>query len=360
MTKLPRLLLLILGLNAIAAAKGLCGVLAIPTTLTKAGSPHLIKGDLYVPGSSRLTIEAGAELIIAPTDSCKDLQQLDWADSQFVSIKIHGAFYVKGTSSEPVIIRPQNPKNGEVSWDGIRLFKQGSDYADVKFLHINGAHKAIYATNSSLGIKNSIFTKNNVGIWAKEQSKLQVHNNTFVQNLNSGIYTQNSTHSIVANIFAENISYGIWADSRKGVNINHNLFWKNGETDCFKCPANVLRMVQISAQGDSLDKHNNLRANPVFIGSSAELKLRRTDPTVATPKNQVKDQKVQAMHRRSDSLGLTGLDTKYEYKPWGKGSWLLSKYSPARHAAPDKATFYNPDSSRGDIGAWGALGQYKY
>lgn len=351
--------LFLLWSGSFLSAHNLCGMLSVPTTLTKSSSPHYIKGDIFVPAASRLTIEAGAEIIVAPSDSCQEIRQLDWADSQFVSIKIYGAFYVKGTASEPVTIRSQKPQTGKATWDGIRLYKHTPDYADIKFLHISDAHKAIQTINGSFSIKNSIFTANNVGIWADEQSKLEILNNTLVHNLNTGIYTQNSSHKISANIFAENVRYGIWADSRKGVDINHNLFWKNGTANCYRCPVSILNMVQINAQGDSLDRFHNLRANPIFVGSPTEAQYQKRDPHIATPRSQVKDPEIQALHRRNDSLGLTGLDPQGAFIPWGQGSWLLSKYSPARHAAPNEPAFVNPDSSRGDLGAWGALGQYR-
>ena len=345
--------------SGLAGATDLCGMLYMPTTLSKDRSPYRIIGDIYVPPASRLTIEAGVEIVVAAKDSCEqDLKQLDWSDSQYVSIKVDGAFFVKGTPESPVIIRPEHPQQGKVLWDGLRVHKQDPGAAQIQCLHISGANHALQAERTSFPVENCIFEGNNTGIFLGEKANLQITNNLFVHNTSAGVFLQFAAPDMIANIFYENPNYGVWADSRKGVKVENNLFWKNGEANCWHCPATMGKRKGTDAQSDSIDAAGNLYADPVFMGTQAEAEYKRKDKFEPTPAADVVDSTLATRHHKADSLGKAGLAPRPVFIPSGAGKWRLSQYSPALDAAPDKKAFLDANGTRGDIGPWGATAKY--
>jgi len=335
-------------------------MLYMPTTLSKAKSPYLITGDLLVPAASRLTIEAGVELQIAEKSTCADeSKQRDWADSQFVSLKIEGAFYVKGTPEAPVSIHPVHPVPGKVSWDGIRISNQKSTSAKISFLDISGANRGLQVKMSEFTVENSFFVDNNIGIWLGEKANILVSNSLFSSNVSAGIYLEHAAPTLTTNIFVDNPTYGIWADSRKGLSVNNNLFWKNSEANCFHCPAEIGKRAAINAKGDSVDSHANLMSDPLFLGSAGATHKQQLDPNTPTPSNAVVDTNLQKLHTKADSIGKAGLAPHKTYVPQGVGTWRLSQYSPAIDAAPDDKAFLDANGTRGDIGPWGATAKYQ-
>lgn len=341
-------------------ATDLCGMVLMPTTLGKAKSPYRITGDLYVPAPSRLTIEPGVEILIARKQSCKEsFPQKDWSDSQFVSLRVEGAFYVKGTPEEPVVIRPENPVPGKILWDGIRISGQEPTSARIQFLQISGANRALDVSHSEFVVENSFFTDNNTAIRLNEKAHLEIQNNLFAYNSSAALFIQFAAPKVIANIFTQNPNYGIWADSRKGMKVEGNLFWKNGEANCWHCPAEIGKRNTTNAKGDSTDSFGNLFADPVFQETPSETAEKKVDIQEETPKSEVKDTTLAKLHQKADSLGKAGLAPKPIFQAQGKGSWKLSKYSPALDAGPDDKEFLDANGTRGDIGPWGATAKYR-
>lgn len=341
-------------------ATDLCGMVLMPTTLNKAKSPYRITGDLFVPAPSRLTIEAGVEILIAAKQDCKEtFSQKDWSDSQFVSLKIDGAFYVKGTPEAPVTIRPEHPATGKVLWDGIRITGQSPSSARIQFLQLSGANRALQVSKSKFIVENSFFLENNTGIWLGEKAHLDIRNNLFQGNTSAGIFLQYAAPNIEANIFYENYNYGIWADSRKGLEVDGNLFWKSGEADCWHCLAEIGKRSATNSKGDSTDASGNIFADPVFQETPSEMVAKKSDITESTSKAEVQDTTLLKLHEKADSLGKAGLAPKPVFQAQGIGKWKLSKYSPALDAGPDSEDFLDANGTRGDMGPWGATAKYK-
>lgn len=356
---ITRVFLALFALNSLALATDLCGMLFMPTTLSKAKSPYRITGDLYIPAASRLTVEAGVEILVAAKQSCKEsFEQQDWSDSQFVSIKVDGAFYVKGTPEAPVIIRPEAPVAGKILWDGIRVSKQEPSSAKLQFLSVSGANRGLQIQQSKFLIENSFFLDNNTGIWLGEKAAVTVKNCLFSNNTSAGLYLQHASPTLIASIFYQNPNYGIWADSRKGLEVESNLFWKNGEADCWHCPAEIGRRTGTNHKGDSIDASGNLFADPVFVGSNSEQSAKRSDIHEPTPVQHVVDTSLAKLHNKSDSLGKAGLAPRPVFQTQGMGIWRLSKYSPALDAAPDDEVYLDANQTRGDLGPWGATAKY--
>lgn len=331
------------------AATEICGEISAPMSLSRSQSPVYITGDLYIPRGSRLTLQAGTTLLIAPRGRCKngEVPQWDYADSQRVSIKVDGAFFVSGMPGSPVQIRPEKPMGSRVMWDGIRLRNRSSKVVQIEYLQISGADRAIRAENSSFGISNSLFENNNVGIQLRSAGDLYVFNNVFAKNGSLGIDQAASCPYVQANIFWRNGDAGIRSDSRKSPVYTNNLFWQNG-SDCYMCPAGTGRLVQ-----GSKDRFENIFADPVWLGSNSEKQRASRDPENPTPMDQVRDQALAKELNAAKNRGKLGVSAQQNFRPRGAGPYQLSRYSPAIHASPSKFFFNNSDGSRGDLGMHG-------
>jgi len=340
------LLLAILFSGNSFALTEICGVLDIPTSLIKSKSPYLLTGDLYVPSSSRLSIDAGVEILVAEKESCNETRQINYLDSQMVSIKVDGTFFILGNPDNPVKIRPQNAKNGQIRWYGIFARRKHRITMQVEYLQISGAHKAIEATDSKFAISNSIFQGNNTGLYLEDQGDLAVYNNVFTENLSAGIFIRHSRPKIVANVFYKNPNFGIWSDSYPKILIAYNNFWENFEHDCYHCPAGLGQLNQTNHRGDSADILLNIYKNPVFMGSLAEKHRKNTDLMVPTHREKVVDTVMQKMHAEAQNISAPAIDeSSFRFYP--------SKYSPLIDAAPPDEFFTDSDESRGDIGISG-------
>jgi hypothetical protein len=352
----------ILGLFAFLGttwATDLCGFLYMPTTLTKAKSPYHITGDIFIPTASRLTIEAGVELIVASKESCTgDIPQRDWSDSQFVSIKVDGAFYVKGTPTNPVIVHPEQNSKGKVLWDGIRLRGLNPSKAKIQFLQVQGANRALQIEQSTLQIQNSIFTDNNTGIWLGLKGNVEISNCLFAENTSAAIFLDHAAPEIMTSIFYQNPNYGIWADSRKGLRIHNNLFWKSGEANCYHCSVEIGKRTGVNGKNDSIDVDGNLFSDPIFVGTHAEQQQKHLDPNEPTSNKTVLDTGILKVSQKADSLGKAGLPPRPVFQTQGTGVWILSQYSPALDAAPDESRFKDANGTHGDLGPWGATAKY--
>ncbi|MGL1936576.1 MAG: right-handed parallel beta-helix repeat-containing protein [Fibrobacterales bacterium] len=346
----------------------ICGDIQLPTSLRKCKSPYLVTDDIYIPASSRLRIEAGVELIISkkqwchgPKDSLRAMsatkwkRQIDWNDSQYVSIKVEGAFFIAGTEKEPVIIRPENTTLKRATWDGIRLKDKSHITTQIEYLHISGADKAINIKHSTFNIANSLFKNNNVGIAIDKLSIVPIYNSVFTENYSAGIFHKHSGAKLYANIFYNNFNYGIWADSRHSLVAYHNIFFDNREADCFHCPLTISQISTINDNGDSTDSHYNLFKDPIFVGSAQEAEAIKKDLDLNTPKIEIKDTILYHLELKSRKHKNLGLKKVRPFIPRGpqKGPYRLSKYSPGIHGAPSHSFFMNSDSSQGDVGLYG-------
>lgn len=348
------ILLLLIITNALQGYTEICGKLDLPKSLTRSKSPYLITGDLYIPPSSRLTIESGVEVHIASEQKCHETKQQDYSDSTQISIKIDGSFFVDGNPDFPVIIKPQKFEPGQIKWDGIRIWNATTLNTQIQYLRIYGAHRAIHTFNSRFNISNSLFEYNGTGIYLKSNANVNIYNNTFAFNEYSGVQQESSAPRLYGNIFYKNLSYGIWSDSRQAPQIHHNGFWQNGEADCYHCPYQIKRIEETNWLGDSTDSQQNLFMDPLFVGTPSELIKRKQDLTLNTPLDQIEDSliaaKVLEVKKRFLNLGITKTN---QYKVLGKGSYTLSKYSPYVQAAPEDAFFLNTNDTRGDLGMHG-------
>ncbi len=331
-----------------------CGYIRKATDWTRARSPYIVQNDIYIPGDSRLSIEAGVTLRFTKPKPCKDeAVQLDWNDSMYTSIKVDGILYAKGTEQLPIIFESADAKNKGVGWDGIRIDNRTPSAVVIEFCHFKNAHVAIHSVSSHFSIRNSIFEKCNTGAKLLQFSNVHIINNTFVKNKSCGIYIEGSNPVILNNNFVQNLGYGVWSDSREQIKVHYNNFWENGDSHCYRCPTGTLKMVQRKNSGDSTDENHNMAADPVFLNSASHKKAMRRDIGVDTDTAHVKDKKMAVLEKMYRKMRKTKKVVIDHTLSLGKGPYALSKYSPLIHAGHPDAQFRNDDGTVNDMGAYG-------
>lgn len=345
-----------------------CGVIDRPLNFMRSASPYVITGDVVVLPTGRLTIESGVEIIIETKDICSDkeqqdenvdyfINQHDYNDSLFISFKVDGPFYINGSPQHPVIIRPRDTAQHRVSWDGIRINTAEVLTTQIQYLQISGANRAFQVKRSKFNISNSIFKRNNVGVYLSINGNIDLYNNIYTENFSSGIVIDNAAPNVFSSIFYKNDNYGIWSDKKAAAKIRFNNFWENGEYDCYRCPWQIKRITKTNHLGDSIDIENNLFIDPYFVGTKSSKLLQFKDLELKTPASKVLDAHIMDLESkaRSKSQNL-GIDTIDKFIPRGpslNSPYLLSKYSPLTHAGPDGFYFFNDDGTRSDIGIYG-------
>ena len=96
------------------ATPGLYGVLWVNTTLGPSGSPHVIGGDLTIPGNVTLTIQPGTTLRWGTTDIMGS-----GLNSSTGELIIDGKVIANGTSASPIMLTSSGSSGG--SWYGVEL-----------------------------------------------------------------------------------------------------------------------------------------------------------------------------------------------------------------------------------------------
>ncbi len=105
-----------------------CSPMKTDMVLTKADSPHQITEDVEIEIGYKLIIEAGAEVII----------------SNGVSIISFGDVLIEGTSTDPIIIRAENPSPG---WGTLKLKGEAKKFV-IKHATISDGTITSYNTNN--------------------------------------------------------------------------------------------------------------------------------------------------------------------------------------------------------------------
>gem|GEM_PF-2350225 len=380
-----------------------CGVLRLAEEWTEAGSPYWITGDVFVPVTSRLRVEAGVEIrVSAKPQPCQaeghaavedhgvardghagdkghaaaatpgghhgkegsesaekesedpnaPPKPMDFSDSTYTTLTLAGAFYCIGSPDKPVRFLPADTGRDAPPWDGIRLLGQRQGRAEIAFTEIRGASVGVYATRSDFFIHHSVFEDNNTGLWAHWRGDVSVVNCVFSRNRSTGMLIDGGSPHVVNTLFWKNRSYGIWSDGRKTMTLEYNAFFDNGEDDCYRCPHTVLPLGE-DARPDTLDAHGNRHADPLFIGSQSFIAARASDPRYDTPEHLIKDKDLAEAEKKTRWKWWGKKESETAFTPRGHGPFVLSEYSTLREAGHPARQLRNTDGSRSDIGLWG-------
>lgn len=138
------LLLLTVLLPVLAFATDVQGTLSGDVVWKRSASPYVLTGDVTVGWGSRLTIEAGVQIIAAPEDALHTGE-----DAQRVELIVDGTLLVRGTAERPVVFTAEG---GEGAWYGIRV--RGGRGTVIDGALINGAQQGISLGMSAV-VKNT-------------------------------------------------------------------------------------------------------------------------------------------------------------------------------------------------------------
>ena len=154
----------------IQATNVLAGELLRDTTFTAAGSPYLITGDLTIAEDVVLTIEPGATIQFAATDSLSSGE-----DPYLCELLVEGVLNASGKSDSPITFTSSsaNPVYGD--WYGI-VFRDKSDDARclIDEAIIKYARIGVKSVLSSPRVRDSSFSECFDGVQSQSSSTIEV------------------------------------------------------------------------------------------------------------------------------------------------------------------------------------------
>ncbi|MFP2959646.1 hypothetical protein ACLEPN_17850 [Myxococcus sp. 1LA] len=131
-------------------------------TLTLAGSPYLVTGDLTVPEGARLTIEPGVTLSFRG----------------HFKLAVYGRITAQGTATDPIVFTASDPSTG---WAGLRLAAT-SDAGEDVLEHCILEHGNKDGGESGAGDDGSYSENAGGALWIGSRSNVNVNNNVFRYN----------------------------------------------------------------------------------------------------------------------------------------------------------------------------------
>ncbi|AEI68746.1 hypothetical protein [Corallococcus macrosporus] len=128
-------------------------------TLTLAGSPYQVTGDLFVPEGSRLTIEPGVRLVFMG----------------HFKLAVHGRITAQGTASHPIVFTASDPATG---WNGLRLAATsdaGADFLEHCILEYGNKDNG----ENGAGDEGSYSENAGGALWIGSRANVNVNDNEF-------------------------------------------------------------------------------------------------------------------------------------------------------------------------------------
>nr|WP_246356728.1 hypothetical protein [Pyxidicoccus fallax] len=131
-------------------------------TLTRAGSPYEVTGDLTVPAGNRLTIEPDVHLKFM---------------GRF-KLSVFGRITARGTAAMPILFTADNPTAG---WRGMRLAATSDSGSDI-LEHCIFEHGNKVGGQDGAGAEGSYSDNAGGALWIGSRANVNVNNNVFRSN----------------------------------------------------------------------------------------------------------------------------------------------------------------------------------
>jgi MYXO-CTERM domain-containing protein len=179
----------------------LVGTLWDDTTLTAAGGPHMIPGDLTVAPGVTLTVEPGATLSFAASDL-----MLAGANTARAELRVEGALVAAGAAGSPITFTGQSSSAG--SWYGVHLLPGG----DVSTLDRVTVRYAVY------------------GLWIDSTASHVIKRSTFRDSSSYGVYVTAGAPALDAIQSFSNSSYGVYLSGNAQMALSNAVVRNNGSS----------------------------------------------------------------------------------------------------------------------------------
>ncbi|MFH0922351.1 MAG: right-handed parallel beta-helix repeat-containing protein [Fibrobacterota bacterium] len=211
---MKRLFIALLLLACVALAlnvKG--GRLAQNTTWTPADNPVILTGNVEVPDSLTLRIEAGT------------LVKFDG----YFHILVHGTFQALGEAGREIEFSSNRENPGTDSWEGLIFYGEASK-GTLVYCRVRHAFRNFLWKSSPL-IQHCTFTGNNYALYCSYSKTAKILDNVFTKN-NFGIYCDFSSPIIQKNKITGN-GYGLYCILSSAPVVGENEITANTDKDIY-------------------------------------------------------------------------------------------------------------------------------
>jgi len=285
------------------ATTELVGTLWANTTLTLAGSPYSVPGDLTVAASTTLTIEPGVAIHFAANDDMIAGDDLD-----DVELRVLGILSASGTALAPILLDGEGVGAG--AWWGIRML--GASASTLSRLVIDEAQTGIYqaaaashsysrleirrcsirgiwANTGRVTADSVLVSESTEGVYVETTGSVTLTNPILASNSGAGLslyQSAGSTDSFVTNgTIVYNGANGILRSISGGsgtFDVRNSIIAGNqsyGVQQTGTTPAMTLQYSNIwgnsngNVSGTGISEQNNLSANPQFVSAPSNLRL---------------------------------------------------------------------------------------
>ncbi len=345
------LLPLMLAAATVFASSEKSGVISKSEHWTLNGSPYIISDDLLIGPDATVRIDAGVHVLAGrPAVYRKDVPQLDAGDSFAVSIRVKGTLKCEGKPGNPVVFGSNIDDSETCTWYGL-ILDAPADQAQFAFTEIVNACTGITVVRGRPDIHNTVISGCANGIRVLDKTAPVVANCILTKNESGGLSVTNANPVVRNSIIAFNSNCGILSDGKSLIDMRYNCVWNNGDKSFGGCDP---RLGVPSKKIDNkipADSYDNIIADPIFAGSTADSLAVEKDVSLATDKSRAKNPELLSilhMGKSGDSLAWKKRNAKYK-------RWVLSCYSPCIGSGDPAHEYANGDGSRADMGIYGGI-----
>jgi parallel beta-helix repeat protein len=325
------------------------GVLERETRWRAEDGPFIVEGDIVVPRRATLIIMPGTRIIIrSGSKKTFSAEPFDGLDSDLISIRVQGSINSVGRRNNPIVFEPDTSRLAHFNWRGIILDEADPRHTEIAFTEISGATTGLTVRNSNALIRNNAIENCNIGIHTLRGGAPRIHNNLISSCFTAAIKVERSNPQIRNNIIAFNSNIGLWCDNSSRITFTHNCVFGNADGNFLDCEPEFGRTARAERNRDSTDRHGNIIADPIFIGSAAEARAIELDVNLPTDSARVRDTRL----LRIPNLQF-GTPRRKDPTILGSENRQLSTYSPCINMGDPGGAFRNTDGSRNTMGPLG-------
>ncbi|AKF09359.1 Microbial collagenase secreted protein [Sandaracinus amylolyticus] len=291
------------------ATAGLHGTLWVNTTLTAAGSPYTVAGDLTVAPAVVLTIEPGVTLRFANSSDAMGSGEV----TTRAELRVFGRVVAAGTAEREITFESSGTSIG--AWYGVRLYGTGSStfdhvtirrgtyglYQSAAANHVvqrTTIHDAQYGVWVAIGglVADSltVHSCSNAGVRVTAGGGATLTNTVLRNNSTYGLHVEQNASSTVDTVLRQstvnaNGTYGVHVESTAGaraVRVLDSIVTNNGGFGVNRSGAGTVIEVSHSDvwnngtnfSGSPITQSNNIASNPLFVSAPTNLRLTSNSP----------------------------------------------------------------------------------